>query len=100
MPALVVSSTVPAAGDYEVEVIGWEGVSGSNFEVSYAAGDHTNDWDARWTLIGGTPPNQPVIPQTAAAFPAPAPPSDGSWSTRFMAQTDCRGSRIEHWPLV
>jgi subtilase family serine protease len=90
--------SVPAAGEYDVEYIGWESTSGSLIQVSYAPGAHSWDWDAVWTLMGGTPPNPAVLPQPAGSLPAPVAPLDGSWGVRVLRTTN-PGATSMAWAL-
>jgi hypothetical protein len=89
------------AGDYDVELIHWEGAGGSGNEVSWAVGAYQWDWEAKWTLLGGTQPvTGTTTPSTGDAvtwtysplFPAagkinvPAPVGQ-AWELNFVQST-------------
>ena len=75
----------PAAGDYTVEFLHFEGAGGAFNEVSWANGDFVNNPDATtWKLVGGEteiPLIGDVIPATGTGAPV------GQWNLRVLRDT-------------
>ncbi len=68
------------AGEYVIDFLWFEGTGGSYVEVSWAAGDHTDDTTGgRWNLVGGAG-DTPFFP--AAPLAGPELPAAGGWAVR------------------
>lgn len=101
---------VGTTGEYTLEYVGFEGSSGSYVEVSMAQGTFDWDWEARWTLVGGTQPqsvgtngtigysangrdynflpfNLPLFPQGAGNFINAPEPFDNNWQWNFVTSS-------------
>lgn len=75
-----VTFTVPAAGQYDVHFIHYDGTGGSYYEMSMAPGAWLNDWDTQWTLVGGTYTGTPILPDKTALGLTPATANPGWWN--------------------
>lgn len=75
-----------APGTYDLEVISWEGTSGSSVELSWAKGDFVSDeaGAGKWSLVGSPSAAYPapILPATLGAEPVITGPE---WSIRTVS---------------
>lgn len=80
----------PAAGEYTIEFLWFEGGGGAFNEIAWAAGNFINNTnDAQWTLVGGG--------EELAVLPTPLPPTPtgapaGQWNVREVRNSGYGGS--------